>query len=83
MAPHKLFGSLNLAGMVGAGENPNGTVAQTSNGTNINGKGSDGDWCTWGIPADGPRWNKTEPGGMMQEKAIARPVAIVASQRRR
>jgi hypothetical protein len=83
MAPRKLFGSLNLEGNVGPGENPNGVVAQTSNGTNINGKGSDGDDFVWGIPADGPRWNKTGPrGGKMEDLDVPRPVITLVNRRR-
>jgi hypothetical protein len=78
--PKTIFGRLDL-GKPADGENPNGFVSQTSNGTNINGAGSDGvDW-TWGPGADGPRWNKESPQ-RMADVAIARPVAIVASRRR-
>jgi hypothetical protein len=78
----KLFGSLNFAGMVGRGENPNGLVQQTSNGTWVNRQGADGDDFVWGIPADGPRWNKTEPSGRLGDRDVPRPIAIVASRRR-
>jgi hypothetical protein len=78
----KLFGTLNFASMVGRGENPNGVVQQTSNGTSIDGKGSDGDDFVWGIAADGPRWNKTEPVGRLADMDVARPIAIVASRRK-
>jgi hypothetical protein len=81
MAPRKLFGSLNLEGNVGRGENPNGVVSQTANGTSINGKGSDGDDWTWGKAADGPRWNKTG-AATMADRDVARPIAIVATRRR-
>lgn len=80
MAPRKLFGSLNLAGNVGRGENPNGMVSQDPNGTNINGKGSDGEDRAWGLTADGPRWNKADP--TLQDRDVARPIAIVASRRK-
>lgn len=80
MPPVKLFGSLNLTGMVGRGENPNGFVAQTPNGTNINGEGSDGDDRAWGLTADGPRWNKAEPN--LQDTGVSRPIAITATRRR-
>jgi len=76
-----IFGRLNL-GTPAQGENPNGFVSQSNNGTNINGAGSDGDDWTWGFPADGPRWNKTGPGGAMKDQVIARPVAIVATRRK-
>ena len=79
----KLFGTLNFANMVGRGENPNGLVQQTANGTSIAGKGSDGDDFLWGIEADGPRWNKTEPAGRLADMNVARPIAIVASPRRK
>jgi hypothetical protein len=82
MPPRKLFGSLNLEGFIGRGENPNGMVSQTSNGTNINGAGSDGEDYIWGIPADGSRWNRTR-GNMLEDRDVARPIAIVASRRRR
>lgn len=82
MTPRKLFGSLNLKGFVGKGENPNGMVTQTSNGTNVNGKGADGDDFTWGVPADG-RWNKTYASseGTLREQGVSRPIAIVAKRR--
>lgn len=42
--------------LLGNGENPNGMIAQTPNGTERNGTGSDG--STWRYAmADGPRWN--------------------------
>lgn len=82
MAPRKLFGSLNLAGNVGRGENPNGVVQQTSNGTNINGRGSDGDDPIWGTPADGMRWNHTAPGGEMEDRQVPRPVITLVNRRR-
>jgi hypothetical protein len=35
-------------------------VAQTANGTVVNGRGGDGDEFRFGMNADGPRWN-TDP----------------------
>ena len=78
----KLFGSLNFASIVGRGENPNGIVQQTSNGTWVNREGADGDDFIWGLAADGPRWNKTEPVGRLADMDVARPIAIVASRRK-
>jgi hypothetical protein len=78
MAPRKLFGSLNLEGNIGRGENPNGMVTQTANGTFINGTGADGqsDYGAgvWPPGADG-RWNKIagEPDGRMPELGVKRP----------
>jgi hypothetical protein len=42
--------------LLGTGENPNGMIAQTPNGTERNGGGSDGMTYRYGM-ADGPRWN--------------------------
>ena len=70
MATRNLFGSLDLI----RGENPNGHVSQTSTGTWINGKGGDGDDYNYTIAASGPRWNKTEPAGKMQDSMVARPI---------
>lgn len=42
--------------LLGSGENPKGMVAQTANGTIVNGEGGDG--RSWrGSMADGSRWN--------------------------
>jgi hypothetical protein len=82
MAPRKLFGSLNLAGNVGKGENPNGLVQQTSNGTWINRQGADGDDYTYRIAADGPRWNKTEPEGKIEDRTVARPTVALSNRKR-
>jgi hypothetical protein len=79
----KLFGTLNFAGIVGRGENPNGIVQQTSNGTWINREGADGDDFIWGVPADGSRWNKTEPKRTLADRDVPRPVSIVATPRRK
>jgi hypothetical protein len=48
----------DLSKLLGTGENPNGMVAQTANGTLVDGRGGDG--YTWrdGMMADGPRWNE-------------------------
>lgn len=43
--------------LLGEGENPNGFVAQTANGTIRNGRGGDGE-TFWRGSADGPRWNE-------------------------
>jgi hypothetical protein len=42
--------------LLGNGENPNGMIAQTPNGTERGGVGSDGRTWRWDM-ADGPRWN--------------------------
>jgi len=47
--------------ILGAGENPNGFVSQTPNGTMMNGKGADGDQWPMALPADGPRWSRSMP----------------------
>jgi hypothetical protein len=45
--------------LLGKGENPNGLVAQTVNGTVVNGVGGDGVVFRFpGEMADGPRWNE-------------------------
>jgi hypothetical protein len=44
--------------LLGKGENPNGFVSQTANGTLIDGRGGDGENYAWGGMADGPRWNQ-------------------------
>lgn len=50
----------DLSKLLGNGENPNGMIAQTANGTIRNGRGGDGDEYRYGMMADGPRWN-TDP----------------------
>jgi hypothetical protein len=76
MAPRKLFGSLWFEGNVASGENPNGMVTQTSNGTWINGKGGDGVDIPWGLAADGRRWNPTLQvnGTALVEAVTLRPL---------
>lgn len=49
----------DLSKLLGNGENPNGMIAQTANGTIRNGRGGDGDTWRYNM-ADGPRWN-TDP----------------------
>ena len=46
----------DLSELLGEGENPNGMVSQTPNGTVINGMGGDGSQYRWDM-ADGARWN--------------------------
>lgn len=46
----------SFADLVASGENPNGMIAQTPNGTERNGSGSDGMTYRYNY-ADGPRWN--------------------------
>jgi len=48
----------DLSKLLGTGENPNGMVAQTANGTLVGGRGGDGDTWRYGMMADGPRWNE-------------------------
>ena len=43
--------------LLGKGENPSGMIAQTPNGTERDGVGSDGREWQWGAP-NGVRWNK-------------------------
>jgi hypothetical protein len=76
-----LFGRLKL-GKTDPGENPNGQVSQTSNGTYINANGADGDDYIYTIAASGPRWNKTEPRGMLQDRLVPRPVTVLSNRRR-
>jgi hypothetical protein len=82
MAPRKLFGSLNLEGNVGRGENPNGVVSQTASGTFINGRVPDGIDSDERMPfkAAGPRWNRNTAS--MQDKHVPKPVSIVATRRK-
>ncbi len=64
---------MNFVDLLGTGENPNGVVAQTANGTIINGRGGDGsEWR--GKMADGPRWNTDprEEAPLMVEPGIVR-----------
>jgi hypothetical protein len=81
MPPRKLFGSLNLEGNIGKGENPNGVVRQTANGAEINGQGADGDDYAFGLTADG-RWNHRPKIGGMEDRSVPRPVAVLVPRRR-
>lgn len=56
MSPRK-NGKLDFEGMIANGENPNGMMAQTADGTlrNADALGPQ-DWH-WNQSADGPRWN--------------------------
>lgn len=47
----------DLSKLLGDGENPNGFVSQTGNGTLLNGRGGDGCTYNWGMKPDGARWN--------------------------
>jgi len=49
--------SKDFSKIVARGENPNGVVQQTSNGTVIDGAGGDGFQYNWGDKPDGARWN--------------------------
>lgn len=46
----------DLSELLGKGENPNGMIAQTPNGTERDGMGSDGSEMRYNM-ADGERWN--------------------------
>jgi hypothetical protein len=46
----------DLSKLLGGGENPNGMIAQTPNGTVVNGRGGDGSQFRWDM-ADGRVWN--------------------------
>lgn len=48
--------------LVGKGENPNGMVSQTPNGTVVNGVGGDGCQFNWGDGIDGG-WNQNPMPG--------------------
>jgi hypothetical protein len=63
----------DLSKLLGTGENPNGMVAQTANGTIINGRGGDGDNYR-GMMADGPRWN-TDP--REEAPVLTDPVTVI------
>jgi hypothetical protein len=81
MAPRKLFGSLNLEGFIGKGENPAGFVAQTPNATTLNGRVNDGlDDDRPAFRAHGPRWNRRL--ATMQDRHMPKPVAVVATPRK-
>ena len=66
----------DLSELLGEGENPHGMVAQTPNGTFINGRGSDGFVWKDNLDADGARWND-DP---RMETPILEPTGIVRVQ---
>lgn len=81
----------NLDKLVGKGENPNGFIAQTANGTIRDGHGGDGDQPRYNM-ADGPRWNtdpRIEPKPLDDPYAFSSPaiprghVAVSAYTRRK
>ena len=47
--------------LLDGGENPNGFISQTPNGTMRNGRGSDGEQFNFFPQADGPRWSPKGP----------------------
>lgn len=61
--------------LLGEGENPNGMIAQTPNGTVTNGLGGDGDQFRYSLIADGARWN-TDP---RQERSVVELAAAAPS----
>lgn len=71
--------------LLGRGENPNGMVVQTANGTIVNGRGGDGDCRPWTM-ADGPLWN-TDPRPDGDRDAMMSPpmglVQAMPARRRR
>jgi hypothetical protein len=83
MAPRKLFGSLNLLGNIGKGENPNGQITQAPTGTFIDYRVPDGNDGEIRAPfkVSGPRWNKVTAS--MQDKHLPKPVSLTATPRRK
>jgi hypothetical protein len=79
----------DLSKLLGTGENPNGMVAQTANGTLVDGRGGDG--YTWrdGMMADGPRWNEDprieapNPAPGLGSEQVPRGKVLVAGHMRR
>ena len=63
--------------LLGKGENPQGFVSQTPNGTYINGRGSDGYQYRWWPMADGKRWNEDPRPEATQDAplSLAQPTA--------
>lgn len=74
----------DFAGLVAEGENPNGFVAQTANGTRRDGFADDGRTYQWGTPPDGARWNfNPMPGAEPEMPAMAATVVSVTAHTRR
>lgn len=66
--------------LLGTGENPNGFVSQTCNGTLVDGRGGDGNnYAAYGFMADGPRWN-SDP--RMESMPLGQPMAIVVTRKK-
>jgi hypothetical protein len=66
--------------LLGKGENPNGFVSQTCNGTLIDGRGGDGyNERAYGRMADGARWN-TDP--RMETMPLSQPLPVVVRWQR-
>ena len=59
--------------LLGQGENPNGFVSYTPNGTLVNGHGGDGYSHPWPT-ADGERWSADPRPGVPQMTSIGLPV---------
>jgi len=49
------------------GENPNGLVSYTNNGTRVNGARADGEQINWYPQLDGPRWSRKMPPSMVEQ----------------
>lgn len=74
----------DFAGLVAEGENPNGFVAQTANGTRRDGFADDGMTYSWGPRPDGERWNcNPMPGAEPYADAPAPAVVSVTAHTRR
>jgi len=64
--------------LLGTGENPRGFVAQTANGTLVNGHGGDG-YCHQYVEADGARWNSDPRPGVPNQWSMGVPAESGAS----
>jgi hypothetical protein len=59
----------DMSQLLGPGENPNGFVAQTPNGTMVDGKSCDGYFHPM-VEADGERWNSDPRPGVPNQISI-------------
>lgn len=68
--------------LLGKGENPRGMVSHTPNGTETNGRGSDGVTPVWSTP-NGPRWNENPMPETEPVDVDVAPIPVRAHTRRR
>lgn len=69
--------------LLGKGENPNGFVSQTPNGTYINGRGSDGYQPRYWPMADGSRWNEDPRPEAVQDAPLTLGQTVAIPVRRK